>query len=74
MNRDNDDFAEENAPIVNQEFSITQYAQTHPYKYLKQLNNVYQNCNKSSGKDYSSASMIKLPWKKFKTVSIPKCF
>jgi hypothetical protein len=26
------------------------------------------------GKDYSIASKIKLPWKKFKTVSIPKCF
>ena len=31
-------------------------------------------CNKTGGKDYSSASMIKLPWKKFKTVAIPQCF
>jgi hypothetical protein len=38
------------------------------------LNNVFQTCNKSAGKDYSIASKIKLPWKKFKTVSIPKCF
>ena len=55
-------------------FSLAEYSQTHPYQYLKQLNNVYQSCNKSSGKDFSSASMVKLPWKKFKPVCIPKCF
>ena len=72
--RNNDDFIDDDIEMTNQTISLAEYSQTHPYQYLKQLNNVYQSCNKTVGKDYSSASMIKLPWKKFKPVNIPKCF
>jgi hypothetical protein len=70
----NEEVLDDDIEIITKGISLAEYSQMHPYQYLKQLNNIYQNCNKSSTKDYSSASMVKLPWKKFKPVAIPKVF
>lgn len=44
---------------------------SHPYEYLTKLNSIYNNYNRSTGKDYSSASKIKLPFKRFNTIKVP---
>ena len=54
--------------------SIEECSHSHPYEYLTKLNQVFHNCNKSGGKDYSAASKIKLPFYKFNQIKIPSCF
>lgn len=53
---------------------IEEYANCHPYEYLTKLNEIYANYNKSTAKDYSLASSIKLPFMRFNTIKVPECF
>jgi hypothetical protein len=54
--------------------AFTKFSNSHPYEYLTQLNKIYLSYNKTTGNDYSIASRVKLPFKKFTIAEIPKCF
>jgi len=41
---------------------------------LTKLNCIYNNYNRSTVKDFSCTSKIKLPFKKFNTIKVPECF
>lgn len=54
--------------------SIEEYSHSHPYEYLTKLNQIYNGYNRSTVKDFSSASMIKLPFYKYSAIKVPECF
>jgi hypothetical protein len=54
--------------------SIEECSHSHPYEYLTKLNQVFNGYNKSTVRDYSSASKIKLPFYKFSSMKVPSCF
>jgi hypothetical protein len=54
--------------------SIEECSHSHPYEYLTKLNQVFSGYNRSTTKDYSSSSKIKLPFYKFNQIKVPHIF
>ena len=50
------------------------YSRAHPYEYLTRMNEVFAWYNRSSSKDYSVLSRVRLPFKKFNHMRVPECF
>lgn len=58
------------------QMEIGDMIQSHPYEYLSKLNSIHSECNKanSTHQSFSSVSKVKLPWKSFKIINIPRHF